>query len=382
MRPSKWTAIFISALVATGLTAGLYAFSLRHQRAAQEEFALRWARQVASQAEGMFLSARQRGEKDALGWAIGFLSQGIEPRIMRISKFKTDSFLLPEEHRIDERNQMIEFGKVIDSQEGSGIRVQLELQSVGFLGFKNRLLGDLSAVGVFLAIFYLVFPVLRAKKADARIEGIGAGAEPRFASTSPEIRSNTRDRLKEMKDALKTLGLSIRDLVREAQNLAVSASKSRKATGALRDRVHQGINGTRDASRSARATALGAIHAEVLTLNIMAELSRSSVDVEKVQELGKQLHQLVKKLTRDNQLSVDALARLERNLEPIATDADLAYHSYSEVFSSTERMDEFIRCCTSGLLSQAKLLQETSAALGETPQAQAALEPLSDRQSA
>ncbi len=347
MKPSRNLIIagcVIGAVLVTALTT---AVDRQRSGVHQAREALFWSRQVAAQAEGMFLAARQKGERDPIGWATSFLTQGTEPRAMRIVKFQADSGGLPENYDYRREAGQFEFQKVFTPEDGYGVKITIQLPYVGFLGAKSRFAGDAAAFFFCVASFCLLFAGAMWKW----------GPKPDF-----RIKALIRVWLGEFKTVLTQLGVHIREMVREAQNLAVAAAKSKSATGELRDRIHGGINDLREGREALKEAVQSAAHAEAKALNIAIEASKLG-EGSSLGALAEDLHRLVQKIRKLSQTGEACLGRVEVGMEPLATDADLAFHSYEDVFRATNEMDGHIRKTTETILGQARMMQSLNGEL-------------------
>src|SRR5277367_2269742 len=85
--------VVFCVLVSLLVTEAASLWSERASRAEKTTSGLNWARQVASQLEALSLYSREKGEKDPVGWAVSELTQGGEPRVMRLFKIEAGSSL-------------------------------------------------------------------------------------------------------------------------------------------------------------------------------------------------------------------------------------------------------------------------------------------------
>lgn len=346
MRPlsgllKTYTAIGV-ALAAT--LAAYWADSAQSNRS-QQETALRWARQISSQAEGMAFAARMKNESDPIAWAVQYLAQGMEPRIMRISKLTQAPGQGKETYELDPKTFVFSYSRVFLPETGQGVSIYIQMPYLGFLGARSRLAQDAMVILFFALTLGLVLLIQRRPAAAAQADDAALAEFREIALTG----------IGEAKALLRQQGYQIRDLVREAQNLAVAASKSRDSLKALRDRLHGGINQARSRQRFLKELESSAQIAEVLALNLVLEASRSGAPSAPSAE---ELHRLIQKMKRASSGMGQALHRLELELEPVAADADQAFHSYDEVFKSTQGMDAHIDKTRETLMGQARQIQE------------------------
>jgi hypothetical protein len=106
------------------------------------------------------------------------------------------------------------------------------------------------------------------------------------------------------------------------------------------------------------------------------EAARLGPEGQHLSGAAEQLYKLVQRMRKQNQANEGTMARIEVQLEPWATDADLAFQSYEDVFRATGAMDGHIRKTTETLLAQAKMIQGLNQRLAaEAPAVPAPLPP-------
>jgi hypothetical protein len=326
------------------MTGLIYLYDSQRSARHQTDELLRWARQIAAQAEGLALNAREHEESDPIGWAVGYLTQGAEPRVMKVTKYASIQLAQPRESfQFDRKARVFDFVKILTPEDGTGVRIQLFPEVLGFLGAKSRVSNDLAIAAVFLACFFFFFT------STGRYFGF------RLVSPASEKASDLKPRIREWvgeaKQVLTQLGLHVRELTREAQNLAVAAAKSRSAMSGLRDSVHGGIRDVHAGRQSLR---------QMQALLAQAESADASPEI---QRFFSQMRELVK--------SADAAVKdIELQLEPWSTDADEAFHSYDDVFRASESMTSHIRKATETMIGQARLMQSLTGQLAEVSSAE------------
>jgi hypothetical protein len=350
MGVSRRAKILRCVMGAALLTAAAYFADARSSANSTQDSALRWARQIASQAEGMVFAARQKGEDDPVAWAVGYLTQGTEPRVMRITRWQGPVGESLEDFTLDAAAGLFVFNKVFSPEDGAGVRIQIQTEPTGFLGTHGTWLGDL-----YIAVFF-------ALSLGSLLALFGAPQVVEFEDVRPQIRAW----LKDAKGVLIQLGVHIREMVREAQNLAVAAQASRGSLEQLRERIHGGIREVRDARTSLNEAEHATLIAEVLALNLMIAAEKSGDDSTRgLGETAEELHRSIQKVRKLHFKSDAFMGKVELGLEPMATDADLAYHAYDGVFGSAEKMQAHIKKTTETLLGQAKMIQNLNGDLAQ-----------------
>ncbi|MBC7692198.1 MAG: hypothetical protein H7222_10545 [Methylotenera sp.] len=369
----------------TGLLAGLFTLGLHHwsvqlTESTQFENALRWSTQITSQAEGLFLAARQRGERDPVGIVVSALSQGSEPRVMRVTRFNPSMGPVGF-HSLPEK-KIFEYAKMLTSDEQNGIRIEIEARPARYLGARTSLQNDLLVLFTFLLNFiFLHFTVsatlpgkwsIRGEPIDDAEEIAVAVLQLHPQSPAAQTQSQpdsdfVREWIREATVLLSGLGARVRDLISEARNLTVSASKSRSTVDDLRGRIHGQLNQIRESRASVKLSEQLALQSETLTLNLVIEAARLGPDAQKLGRMCEELHLLIKKLRIQNLGNDTLIRKSEVDFEPLATDADVAFHAYEEIFQAAGKMDEHIRKTTETLLRHAKLNQKLNQSLPALP---------------
>lgn len=384
MRGSLFGRIFISLMFAASVTAGAFWWDGVRSEVHETNAALRWARQIVTQAEGMSLAARERGEKDPLGFAVDYLSQGAEPRMVRMTRVTPET--APDKSEVYQLNRMagvFDYTRLFEHTDGDGIHLQIEVGFSGFLGTRTKINSDLALAIFFIGSFFvllstvtLIFRALSGKTteeaalekelASPTLEESLAAARSRATAASEEDAKETRLRIsvlgwaKESKTSLTTLGTNIRDLIRQAQVMSAASKGSRETTGALRDKLHAGLTEVHSARGSLKDTLALVEEAEAIFHNPMTE------------ESAEQLHSLILRMQEAFQAGERAVHQLEVSIEPWTTDADMAYAAHDGVTQATVEMAAQIQKTKEQMVSHVKLLQEFTEQLqnGERPKRQ------------
>ena len=345
MNFKRVTQIITSFILAGTVTAAVFHIDRERVRFHETVEALQWAKQIAAETDGMAFAARAKGETDPIGWATGLLAQGVEPRIMQVTKIHLD--YTPETPEIFEtklEEQVFEFSKVLTPEDGMGVKIKIRLDYPGFLGTHTRLESDIRLAALFTMSFFLAF------FSTSGVFGLARKGDPFLKPLVLAWAS-------EAKSLLTQLGMHIREMVREATLLTRAVGKSRDTVSSLRENIHARINEIHQARKVfSDAKALTA-EAEKTALSIAIEANRLGPDGNRVAELAQSLHSAVKRLLQINQSAETSIIRVQQELEPWATDADVSFHAYDDVFRASESLNASIRKTTQALLGQAKLIQ-------------------------
>lgn len=335
---------FVGSLALAAMaTAGSYYFDRERSLSFENEASLRWARQVTTQLESMSLTAREKGEEDPLGFAVDFLTQGIDPRLLRVTKLPPESpqSLNPETYSLDRASGIFDYSKVLTPEDRAGVRIQFDAGAAGFipgfLGTRSPFAQDALLATLFSMVFSLGYLSTRPRRsAGTRPSKILDEAFPlQLIQGAPDI----GDWHASSKTSLTTLGTRVRDLLKHAQGVTGAARQSREHAKALRTRIHGGIkdlhSSRRDLKKAVKLATQGAALAQDPTLSALL------ADIRAACERGDQ-----------------AVVTLEQSLEPWSTDADLALESFDGVTQASKEMAAQIQGAKECLVEQAKLLQE------------------------
>lgn len=361
LRGPKW--ILSSIAAALLLTTALFYLSVDGARGHEQEQALMWARQVASQAQGIVFAARQQGSEDPIEEAVSFLSQGSEPRPMQIVRWLTDVGAALEVIRFDFDKNTLTYERVLSPEKGEGVRIQIPFSYHGFLGASRPFTSDILVVLTFLLIgsgFCFGIPALFDRR--SKEEEIS----PEELERRRKI-SAIRDWIGEAKDLLTQLGLHIREVIRQANILAQASVNSRNAVRDLRGRIHEEIDHLRAEQSRIAKDELSLKDLETGILNMILEYRKAQdVPYELLQKL-EDVYRNLRTYRGSTEAKSDVLKRLEKRLEPWAADADIAFHSFDGVFEATSAMEGHIRMTTENILQQAKSYQEHQKKLQSAP---------------
>lgn len=347
--------------LAAGITAGVNHLDRLRAEKYEKIAALRWARQITSQAESVAMNARAKGERNPLRAAVDYLTQGVEPRIIRVTQFDSlpsDGSGDLELFKLDRAAGVFDYSKVMEHANRSGIRVQLDVGYSGFLGSHSKLGNDLSLAGFLGAVWLLVisvFPGLAGKTPRVKAEAIAPVMPlPVSASVSPRIRAPREGKLKagitvwlaQARPALTLLGTSVRDVLRDALALTDGARRAILATESLRSRIHGGLNELHSGRQTLKRAVQLAVQLEALSRAPLDESSR------------RRLAELIAQLKQTCVGGEAAMRELEIRIEPWALDADQLVTSQQGVIDAAQRMGGSIQKAKEQLVVQVKQLQE------------------------
>lgn len=353
--------VLTSLVLAFTVTVTVFYLDQGRFRASRSKEARRIAKQIVSEASGLAVNAKIHGEKDPLGWAANILSQGEEPRVLEVSKIKIDGNTEIDEITVANwKNSIYEYSKITQPENAEGVKVKIKLSYPGFLGTSSSLANDSSVALFFLcffSIFYIYGKVVLKGKPDGAQNTQDAAKSQELSNESNQ--ESNRESKATLQDVLASVGVApdvapnlspnlsgemdddaerdrkftgfvertyanvqqqsvaIRDILREANRLAASAGKSRVALIPVRDQIHTAIRNIRDMRKKASLVA-----------------SAENAEADRV------------------------LRQMEMSLEPLATDADIAFHSYQEVLEASKEMSQQVTKAKDVLVNQARLMED------------------------
>jgi hypothetical protein len=312
---------------------------------------LRLARQIATQAEGMVFKAREEGQRDPVNWAVSYLSQGVEPRLVRVSRVQvSDSSAQPTEtFSLNGEAGLFDYVRILTPENGAGVHIQIIQNYMGFLGAQTALASDFLVFAYFFLLFALVF--LR----TGRYFGF---------DDAKRVRTLVSRWVSGAKAQLMLHGTHVREMVRESQRLAVCSGKARNHVSDLRNHIHSGITELHESRDFYKNGETIASRAETLALNMAIEANRLGGDARRIADMATELHRRLQALHAVNRKGQALIQRIERRIEPWATDADLAFHAFDDVKDATLLLGKHIRSTTETLVNQAKLIQGLNRDLG------------------
>ncbi|MGK5081994.1 hypothetical protein WDW37_01720 [Bdellovibrionota bacterium FG-1] len=315
---------------------------------AQTAAGLMWARQVMSQLEGLELQYREAGKTDAIATAIQTLAQGVEPRVIRIIRVEVqnDSDPNQENFSFHRKTGNFDYFKLLVPEKGVGVRLTLSLGYTGFLGTRSRLVSDLLVFTSFFLIFGCALLASRRSSANEKREHVDT------------VLSGAAGWAKAAKAQLVQLSVQIREMVRHSQRLATSSRKSQTLVGDLRGKIHAGLNTLHQERRTLLDAESAAARAEGLALRMALEANRVGDDAKPLLEIMNELHGCLNSMRSAARQNHGLLLKMEKQIEPWSTDADLAFHTFDEVAQATQALQTHIRGTTELLIGQARLHRE------------------------
>ncbi|MEK7690907.1 MAG: hypothetical protein AAB425_07790 [Bdellovibrionota bacterium] len=152
-----------STVLATALTGFVYFVDQTRQGVTTYELNQTFAREIASQVEGVALAFRERGDLDALGSAIRsmqyLVTSNASPhaRLIRI-----DRVPLPpgETYQLNATERIAEYARPVFLELKTGVRVRLRTEYPGMFGAKSRATNDATLFLAFSCLFILCYRVM------------------------------------------------------------------------------------------------------------------------------------------------------------------------------------------------------------------------------
>jgi hypothetical protein len=336
--------IFLCLVASLGLTAGAYLWSDRVYRGAEVATGLAWARQVTSQLDTLALQAREKGQSDPLGWAVSLLTQGPEPRVMRLFKLESGASMQSEENfAFDRTTGVFDYSKILQPEKGRGVRIQVQLGYMGFLGARSRASSDILLLG-FFSLVYLTFFFFS-------VWIFGLAGERRLKTILSRW-------VAEAKLLLTQFGTQIRELLRGEQMLMKSATECNELLASLEARIQGQLKDLEVARRNHANHVQLLKRTETLALSAAIEASRLGPGGKRVAELSEELHRIAgmkQELARENGAALD---QTMRDLEAWTEDVRSASRMAVTIFGASQTLNSSLQSATSVVMDQAKLMRE------------------------
>ena len=339
--------LVVIAAISAASVAGVYAVDSKRQQANQTALSLRWARQMVTQSESLALSADARGERDPLAWAARLLSQGTDSRIVFASATQVP---LPvaelESHILDPQTGIFDYTKIFDPNAGTGIRIRLYTTRTGIFGAKTVLQHDFTVTVLFLLIYGLLFFWVARRDSVVAVTQ-DSGSTPQTPPVPPELlllKPLISNWIAEAGRSLTELGIHIREMVRAATKLASASRESRDLVFSLRLKLNTQLESLHAGSR--RSDEL-----TILAEQVEALLSRKPA-------LDPTTQNLLKRLLASALRYATVVSETEVQLEPIASDADMALESLESTISATRAISMEIQATTQGIVEQSRKMGE------------------------
>jgi hypothetical protein len=286
--------------------------------------------------ETLTLIAREKGERDPIEWASRTLSQGPEPKLAAISSLQTDPSRFTE-NNFYETDSGFEYTKLFYPEKGEGIRIVVPRGFNGFLGASSQLGSDLGVSLVFLGIYFLTFFATRKD------------------SEAPLIRAQILKWLKDFRSDFTDLGIHLREIIRAAQKMAVSASQSKIQVVSLGEKLHIQLNDIHLGVKSANESEKSAKEVEQILIGVLGQIpAEIRAEVDRAILISRRAH------VTANSARV-LFQEVEKRIEPIVTDADQALNPFDSFFVTTQELNGEITDTTAAIKKLSDELTHLSA---------------------
>ncbi len=328
-----------------------YSWSDRAETKSQTERGLQLARQVAMQIDALALHAREKQIQDPLGWAVTFLTQGAEPRVLKVFKFEgSPGMETVETQAFDRATGVFDYSKLLQPETGRGVRIQVQAPYSGFLGARTRANNDL-----LLAIFFLLVQVTT-YFSSAWFFGL---------SGERRLRRVVTTWVGDVRVVLTRFGTHIRELLRDEQMLMKSAADTHALLAALDAKINDQLQAVQEAQRAHWDHAQMLKRVETLTLSAVIESSRLGPGGKRLAEINEELHRLVSKKQELIQSSGEGLEASAQGMEDWAEDVRKASEMMITLFGATRSIGDGLKGTTETVMSQAKLMKELNIQLSQ-----------------
>lgn len=353
----RWLLAFALALP---VAAGVRIAGSMHSSAGSRQYAAQIARQIASAADGLVLAAQQKNIPEPAQWAVGYLAQGVEPRLIQITKLTG----VPAESLDLEQPGLVELKKpfaLVGTDAGSGIRIAVTLPASGFLGTTTDLGADLATLAIFMAAFLVLglgFSALAAK-----IAGESLRLSIRSMSQSvDDVRKKSDERherlvlvLPQLREVMLAMARQLREIFGRFEVIARTTTHAHENIQRARKSHHQAIHQVRKALRSVNDLSGHCVHAEASTLNVMVQAAGQ--DPRQTILSARLAQQQMAEIRRKQDELQKLLHELERRLEPVAMDLDLSFHSLEETREELNQVPGDLQSAGERMAAQGRAFQ-------------------------
>ncbi len=358
-RSLKLKLLWSAALLVSGAgVVGLLAVEEEHRHARLTAEAHRLADQVMVQAEGLVLLAKRDGESEPLAFASRILSQGNDPRVVRVSALhSSEGPLLWKGKDLPEAGRWYS-RKLVYPEDQSGFEVEVAMTPTFLFGLPTRLHQDLAAV--FLTILFTVATGFL----TTRLVGSAATPPP----WSPESREGRQlssalssELVDEVREGIRRSGLAARDLIRDSHRITSAAAGSRATIAALREGLHADLTVVHQAREKVKNTRAFTESCETVLLNLILESTRMGDKGSRLAAMAQEFHGAVREMRESTREAEATMLEFELALEPRVADADQIFHASEEIFGAAESMDASIEGAKHAIVEQMKILKNLEA---------------------
>lgn len=313
----KYVRIPASLLLGAALTAGVYQVEHRDRVRRETELGLRLAQQITKQAEGLYLHARTRQERDPLGWAVSFLALGTEQKSIQVTALRDSaSSQLPARHSFNPQTGVLDYVSFVHPQSGHGVRVVLKLEYPGFLGMGTKARSDLAlaAVATLFALLLMSRYLRGAQSSETGAADERSTATP-FLATQPasahvnsekELRKKVNHWVKDAKKVFDEVGTQMElmhqeiDLIKDAQAQLPSDLEAIKKT-----------------SEALSMTPKYIARAEAIALNLVMVGRKFGPNGKPFADIATKLHATIRDLNQIYKAHDERIKAFETHLAPL-----------------------------------------------------------------
>jgi len=310
--------------MAAVITSGIYLVDAKRLGLTQASDASQLARQLSAQAETLALEAREKGETQPIAWSVRLLSQGPAPQLAKLATLRTDPGKIIE-NNFQETDSTYKFTKLFSPEKGEGIKIEISKKYNGFLGTRSIWASDLAILLVLLAIYSIAYFATHRN------------------SETPKIREQIKNWCKKFRSNFIDLSMHLREIIRAAQKIATAASESKTQISNLNEKLRTQINDAHLGVRSALEAEKAAREVQEILKDVASKLPS---------ELRGQIETALMSARRAHVTAQSArvlFEQVEKDIEPLAMDSDLALSQFDELFSSTQALSAEIKEATTGM---------------------------------
>lgn len=304
--------------------------------------ALGLARQVASQASGLAFSFKAKGEKDPFTKAFELVNQGQDPRAIKVFPLRKLAAQESETYSYQPQTGSLEYAKTISPVEGKGIRILVEMGERRFMGAATSFQNDSGITITFIILFTVC------------MLGIGF-----FRNKKERINKNKQIQkwIIETRSLLVRLGIHVRDIMKNAEELMNASSGTRQTVTRLHSKVHGELTQIHSAVREFKDMDGMCNQARGTLVEIWSEVKKMEGHHPELYEKIKILAKTIEKMKKTSREGTKGMLSVETQIEPWASDVDSLVNGYNQLISISGSLSTTVKDTSTTLLGQMKAVQ-------------------------
>jgi flagellar biosynthesis chaperone FliJ len=342
MKLAKKFQFTICLIVAGTLTAGICWLDTYRAAKRDSYVALGLARQMATQASGLAFSYKTKGEKDPFGKAIDLVNQGQDPRTVKVFPLRKLATQESESFSFQPQTGIFEYAKTLSPMEGKGIRVLVEMGERRFLGATTSFQNDSGILITFLVLFSVCM--------------LGMGF---FRNKKEKIVRNKQIKkwIIETRSLLVRLGIHVRDILKNADELMTTSSGARQTVNHLHTKIHSELTQVHTSVRELKEMDKMCDQARFTIVELWSEVKKMEGHYPEIYKKIKILAKTIENMKKTSREGAKGMTSVETQIEPWASEIDTLVQSYNHLIDLSGTLNTTVRDTSSTLLGQMKVVQ-------------------------